>query len=109
MNGVVVEEFRPLTKNTLRGFARCRFPSGLVIHEIGLHVASGRAWASPPSRPILDRDGRTMRDRDGKQRWQPLVTFKDKNARDRWSAAIIAAVWEAHPEALRDAVPETAA
>jgi hypothetical protein len=102
----VVEEFRPLVKNTLRGFTRIRFPSGLVVAEISLHVANGRAWASPPSRQMVGPDGLVMRDAAGKPRWQALITFSDKNARDRWSASIVDVVHAAHPEALRDAVGE---
>jgi hypothetical protein len=107
LRAVIVEEFKGLTKNSLRGFARVRFPSGLVIAEISLHVANGRAWASPPSRQMVGADGLVMRDAaTGKPRWQPLITFTDKNTRDRWSASIVDAVHAAHPEALRDAVGE---
>lgn len=92
---VVIEDFRPRVKNTLRGFARARFPSGMVIAEIGLHVSNGRAWAAPPSRHMVDSaTGMALRDSDGKFRWQPLITFE--------------AVHLAYPSALRDAVPETA-
>jgi hypothetical protein len=107
--GVVVEDFRARVQNTLRGFARVRFPSGLMIHEIALHVAGGRAWALPPSRPMVDRDGAVLRDRDRKTRWQLLITFADKNIRDNWSAQVVAAVHEAFPDALQDAVPGRAA
>jgi hypothetical protein len=106
---VVVEEFKPVVKNTLRGFARVRFASGLVMHEVSLHISNGRVWASPPSKPMVGGDGTVMRDAEGKQRWQPLITFSDKGVRDRWSAQIVDAVHEAYPEALRDAVSERAA
>jgi hypothetical protein len=107
--GVVVEDFCARVQNTLRGFARVRFPSGLVVHEIALHVAGGRACALPPSRPMVDRDGTVLRDRDGKTRWQPLITVTTKNVRDNWSAQIVVAVHETCPDALRDAVPGRAA
>jgi hypothetical protein len=107
--GVVVEDFRARVQNTLRGFARVRFPSGLVNREIALHVAGGRAWALPPSRAMEDRDGAVLRDRDGKTRWQLLITFANKNSRDNWSAQVVAAVHEAFPDALQDAVPGRAA
>jgi hypothetical protein len=51
---VVIEDFRPLTRNTLRGFVRARFPSGLIIGEIAVHVRDGQAWAAPPSRVMVD-------------------------------------------------------
>jgi hypothetical protein len=105
---VVIEEFKPVLKSTLRGFARARFPSGMVIAEIALHVANGRAWASPPSRPMVDRLGTVMRDSDNKTRWQPLITFSDKNARDSWSSQVVAAVHEAYPDALEGLLQEEA-
>jgi hypothetical protein len=58
MSGVVLEEFRAVTKNSLRGFCRVRHPSGLIVHEIAIHVAEdGRAWASPPARPMTNKTG----------------------------------------------------
>lgn len=68
---VVIEQFQSRIKNTL-SFVRVRFPSGLVIAEIGMHVANGRAWASPPSRQMVE-----LNDRDGAARQQrkvPLAT-----------------------------------
>jgi hypothetical protein len=100
MSSVVIEEFRSVPKNSLRGFCRARFPSGMVVHEIAVHITDGRAWASPPARAILDRNGAPMRDAAGKTRWQPLITFAHKNIRDAWSAQVVAAVHEAFPDAL---------
>ena len=97
---VVIEEFRPVVKNTLRGFARARFQSGLVIDEIAIHVGTddGRTWASPPARPMVDKDGVAMRDpKTGKVRYQGLITFATAKIRDAWSEQIIRAVREKHP------------
>jgi len=101
--GCAIEAFRPLVRNTLRGFVRCRFPSGLVIDEIAIHVGAGdgRAWASPPARPMIDRDGAVMRDqRTGKVRYQHLIAFSTPRVRSAWSEQVIAAVRAQHPEAL---------
>lgn len=103
MNNIVIEEFKSVRKNTLRGFARARFPSGLVLAEIGIHVGpDGKAWASPPSRPMLDRDGNAMRDPTGKVRWQPLVTFTSGKIRTGWSDQVTDAVRASHPEAFAE-------
>jgi hypothetical protein len=106
---VVVEEFRPILKNTLRGFARVRFQSGLVMHDVALHISCGQVWASPPSKPMVDSSGRVLRDAEGKTRWQPLITFSNRNIRQNWSAQIVAAVDGAYPSALREAIPERSA
>jgi hypothetical protein len=101
----VIEDFRPLTKNTLRGFVRVRFPSGMIIDEIEVHVLDGHAWAAPPSRVVVDAtSGTALLDADGELCWQPLIRFANENVRDSWSAQIIAALHEA----LRGAVPEPA-
>jgi hypothetical protein len=99
---LVCEDFKLVRKHSLRGFARIRFRSGLVIAEITIHVTNGRPWASPPARQILDRNGAPMRDENGKTRWQPLITFATKAHRDDWSDQVVAAVLEAHPNALAE-------
>ena len=53
----------------------------------------GRAAPShPPSRPMLGRDGSVMKDTNGKVRYQPIITFRDKQTQARWSAAVIEAM-----------------
>ena len=91
-------------KGTLRGFARIRFDSGLIIDEISIHVGSddGSAWASPPARPWVDAQGVAMRDpKTGKVKYAGLITFSTVPIRKRWSDGIVAVVREAHPEAFR--------
>jgi hypothetical protein len=101
MSGVVIEDFKSVPKNTLRGFARAQFPSGMVLAEIGIHVGGdGNAWASPPSRTMLDRDGNAMRDPAGKLRWQPLITFTSGKIRNAWSGQVIDALLAQFPDAL---------
>jgi hypothetical protein len=97
--------FKPLTKNTLRGFASVRFPSGLVMHEVGIHTSNGKAWAAPPARPIVGKDGRQLVDDAGKPRWQVLVEFASKELRDAWSTQIIAAMNLQYPEVLSMDLP----
>ena len=97
---VVIEEFRAVTRNTLRGFARVRLPSGMVIHDVAIHLKDGRAWASPPGRPMIGRDGTQMRDRDGKVQFAPVITFSDRVTHDRFSDAVLAALRSSRPEAL---------
>ena len=54
---VIIEEFRPLLKNTLIGFARVKMPSGLVFHDVSIHRHGDSAWASPSAKPQIGRDG----------------------------------------------------
>jgi hypothetical protein len=96
----VVEEFSSVTRNTLRGFVRVRMPSGMIISDVAVHLRDARAWASPPSKPMLNRDGQQMKDQAGKQLWVQLISFASREQRDRWSDAVIAAVRSAYPRAL---------
>ena len=52
-----IEDFKPLIRNSLRGFARVRLPSGMIVDEVSIHVSNGKAWASPPSKPQVGKDG----------------------------------------------------
>jgi hypothetical protein len=47
--------FVPRRQNTLQGFAEVRLPSGMIIRDIGIYIDGARAWASPPSKPMLDK------------------------------------------------------
>ena len=100
MSGVIIEEFKAVSRNSLRGFARVRMPSGVIFHDVGIYGKDGTRWASPPSKPMLGRDGAQIK-RDGKPRWTPVVSFAAKEVRDKFSGAIIAAIEAAHPEAFK--------
>jgi hypothetical protein len=97
---VVIEDFVVMERNTLRGFARVRMPSGVIFHDVAIHRKDGATWASPASKPMLGRDGTQMRGRDGKALWSPIVSFTTKDVRDRFSEAVITALRESHPDAL---------
>jgi hypothetical protein len=100
MTTVVIKSFAPIRKNTLRGFATVQLPSGMIVADVGIHSDSGRAWASPPSKAMLDRNGAALRDEVGKVRYSPIISFASKDLRDKFSAAIIDAMEAAHPGEL---------
>jgi hypothetical protein len=100
MSSIVIEEFVVVTKNTLRGFARVRLPSGLILHDVAIHQRDGAAWASPASKPMLNRDGQQMTDQNGKLMWLPIISFTSREVRDRLNTAILDALHQSHPEAL---------
>lgn len=96
-------DWRPLHRNTLRGFARVAFPSGLIVAEVAVHQAGSKVWAQPPGRPMLDRDGAALRADDGKIRYAPIVAFANHGTRAGWSRQVITALREAYPDALEPA------
>jgi hypothetical protein len=55
MTGIRIRDWRPLRKNSLLGFCRAEFASGLVISDITVLTSPRGPWASPPSKPMLNR------------------------------------------------------
>jgi hypothetical protein len=98
-------DFRPMVKNSLRGFASGRLDCGggvvIEVNDLAIHQSHSRDWVSWPSKPLLDRDGVALRDENNKIRYSaPLVRPADRALADRLSDAILAAVRRAHPDAL---------
>ncbi len=100
---ILVSDWKPLRKGALRGFCIATLPSGMILHEISVFATNGKAWCSPPSKPMVGRDGKVIVGDNGKTKYVPLIEFVDRPTRDRFSDAIIAALLAAHPEALADA------
>jgi hypothetical protein len=92
--------FRPMQAGALVGFADVALPSGMVLHRCSIFTKDERAWASPPSKPVIGRDGVAQRTADGKTRYEPTVSFTDRWTQERWSNAIVEALRAEHPEAL---------
>ena len=70
MTGIVkILDWRPLKKNSLLGFAKVELPSGMVISDVTILTGEHGPWASPPSKPMIDRDGVAMKDAAGKLRY----------------------------------------
>lgn len=101
MSAITIEEFTPIVRNTLRGFAKVALPSGMILSDVSVHVSGETAWASPASKPVLDRDGVAMRDSAGKIRYVPIVSFARRDLRDRFSNGVIEALRGSHPETFR--------
>jgi hypothetical protein len=91
---MVATDWAPCERNTLKGFFILRLVSGLVLHGCTLHRhPAGREWVGQPGKPQLDADGRQRRDPDtGKALYTPIVEIPDRQARERFQAAALAAV-----------------
>jgi hypothetical protein len=99
----IIEEFKPIRRNSLLGFCRIRMPSGVIFHDVGVHFSHGSFWAIPASKPQMGRDGTQLRAKDGKPLWVPIVTFATKELRDRFSVVVVGALRASHPEAFEEA------
>jgi hypothetical protein len=97
---VTLLAWRPLVKGALRGFATIQLGRSLKIIDVSVLCSNGKRWASLPSKPLIG-DGKVLLDDRGKQRYAPVMEWGDKQAADRFSVAVIAAVRAEHgPEAL---------
>jgi hypothetical protein len=99
-------EWRPLRKNSLRGFATVELSIGLVIEDCPVHLSHSRAWARLPSKPMIDSaTGAALRDQASKIRYVPILYWRDRDLGDRWSNAVVGLVRAAHPGALDGGAP----
>lgn len=91
--------WKPLRKNSLRGFATVELPIGLKIVDCLVLVSNGKAWATLPSKPVLDAEGRHAKP-DGKAQYASVLEWRSRDLSDRFSAAVVALVRERHLEDL---------
>ncbi len=101
MNAVIIEAFRPLLKNTLRGFADVILPTiRLCIRDVAIHQIGDRCWVNLSSRPMLNADGSRMLNDRGKPLYFAFLRFTDEAAHLQFERAVIAAMRAAHPHVL---------
>jgi hypothetical protein len=98
MSAVKILEWQSLRKNSLLGFCKAEFPSGMVIADVTILTSEHAPWAGPPSKPMISRDGVVLKDEAGKIRYSPFIEFTSREIRNRWSGAAIEAMRVAHPE-----------
>ena len=84
-------DWKPLTKGSLRGFAKVRVAElDLTFIDVAVHESHNKFWASPPARPWV-KDGSVVTD-GGKIQYSPIIEFGRKATRDAFSAAVVDAV-----------------
>ncbi|MGI9073938.1 MAG: hypothetical protein ACR2JB_22075 [Bryobacteraceae bacterium] len=85
-NKFTASEWKPLEKNTLRGFFKISMPSGLVIKDCMLHESNGSRWISLP--------GKSYSKPDGSKDFVNIIDFASKTARNKFQTAALTAVDE---------------
>lgn len=103
MTAIKVLRWHPLPNSggPMLGYMDLELPSGLVINGCKLMLAPGGVrWIAPPSVRRVDKDGQSLIGEDGKPRYDQIVDFRDRQARDRFRDLALAALRDAHPEAL---------
>jgi hypothetical protein len=107
--GIVIEKFRPVSKNTLVGFCDVHMTNiRMVVRDVAIHCfgdrISGRWWISLPGKPMVERDGTPIINaRTGKQDFFNLVRFDTREAHHQFEQQTLAALRAMHPEVFEDA------
>jgi hypothetical protein len=76
-----VSNAKRVSKGSLRGFFDLEMPSGLTIRGAMLFEKDGRRWIGLPSREWIKPDGTKA--------YQPIVEIPDREARDKFNAAVL--------------------
>jgi hypothetical protein len=97
---VKCREFKPLIRNTLRGFAEVHIGElRLTIKDVAVHVKGGRCWAQVPAKPQV-RDGALVKNDEGKVQYIAMLAWDTRAVADVFSDAVVAAVRALVPDAF---------
>jgi hypothetical protein len=81
---ITIRDWKPLFKNTLRGYFSVDLPSGLRIHSLSLHQKGERRWIGLPARAYETDSGSTS--------WARVVEIPDRQTRERFEGLVLAAL-----------------
>lgn len=93
-------EFKPVHRNTLRGFAQIRVAEmRLTVYDVALHDKGGARWVQLPAKPQL-KDGQSVKDERGKPAYFKVLEFDNDEVRRAFSDRAIQAVLAFAPDAF---------
>jgi hypothetical protein len=78
---ISISNARRLNKGSLRGFFDVTLPSGLKLNGCQLFSKDGKTWVGLPSREYVKPDG--------SKSYLPVVEIPDREARDKFNAAVL--------------------
>jgi hypothetical protein len=97
---VCCREFKPLVRNTLRGFAEIYIAEmKLTVRDVAVHTKGERRWAQLPAKPHV-KDGVLVKGEDGKVQYIHLMSWDTRAVADAFSDAVVKAVLELVPDAF---------
>ena len=88
---IQIADWKPHSKNSLRGFFTATLPSGMVLHDLMLRERDGSRWIGFPAREWVDRQ-------DVRQ-YVRVVEFCDRDTANRFRDQMLDALDE-HLESL---------
>lgn len=75
-------------------------PNGLNIDDVAVHVSGGRRWATLPGKPMIDGEGRALRDERGKVKYALPIRWSTHSLASEFGRRVIELVHQQHPSAL---------
>jgi hypothetical protein len=81
---ILIADWKPLVKNTLRGFFTATLPSGLIIHGLSLHEKGEMRWVGMPAREWVDNSG--------EKQFAKIIEFRDRATADRFRDEVLEAL-----------------
>jgi hypothetical protein len=81
---IIIADWKPHEKNTLKGFFTASLPSGLVFHDLMLHERNGARWIAFPARE--------WKDAEGNRQFARFVEFSSRKAGERFRDQVLAAL-----------------
>ena len=81
---IEIRNWRPLVKDTLRGFFTAVLPSGMILHDLILREKNDARWINFPSRAFQGADG--------VQRYRDQIEFTDRQTADNFRDLVLAAL-----------------
>lgn len=81
---IEISDWKPFTKNTMRGSFTIRTPSGFIFHKVVLHEKNDKRWIQFPSEKWTDTQGETH--------FTTLFELCDRSTSDRFRDQVLAAL-----------------
>ena len=81
---ITIAGWKPLSKNTLRGFFSATLSSGMVIHNLALHEKGEARWIGLPSREWSNDAG--------EKQYAKLIEFTDRQTANRFRDQVLEAL-----------------
>ena len=97
-----VIKFTPVSSGSMVAYVDIEMPSGMIGRDFKLmRGPASEFWLAMPAIKETDRDGNPVLNDKGKPRYREFIGFRDRQTRDKFTAAVLAAVRREHPEALQ--------
>jgi hypothetical protein len=103
----LVVAWRPRVKSALRGLATVELPIGLTIRDVAVFVSKNGPFATLPSKPQIDKEGRHKTDANGKPAYAAVLEWLSRELSDRFSQVVVAAIRQLSPSALEEPLSTT--